>query len=162
MKDRANSNVSNHRYHRIGKTRCGAARREAWLRAVSRSVVCLCGVAWIAAAGGCQLSGDRVVASPMSYSEQEREILTLVPIGTPREKALETLTTAGIRGEFGTNDTIYYCDLWKRDDGQQWHLNVALLFDDAGKLYKARMGQPLITAEPSEEAAKAPDAKQPQ
>ena len=82
-----------------------------------------------------------VTASPLSYAEQEKAILTLTGIGMPREEAIRKLTEAGIEGTSGISDSVYYCDLWKHDDGANWHLNVALLFDQSGTLYKTRPAQ---------------------
>ena len=90
---------------------------------------------------GCQLNSQQIVASPLSYRDQEAEILKIAPEGTPREEAIEKLTAAGIQGELGGKRTIYYCDLWEREDGERWHLNVALLFNESGKVYKARPAQ---------------------
>ena len=87
---------------------------------------------------GCQLNSQQIVASPLSYRDQEAEILKIVPEGTPRQEAIEKLAAAGIQGELGGKRTIYYCDLWEREDGQRWHLNVALLFNDSGEVYQTR------------------------
>lgn len=100
----------------------------------------------IAAAGmvvvatlGCQTSPAAGLTScPLPTTEQVHEILTIVPLGTPRDDAIEQLDQAGITGNFGENRSIYYCDLWKRRDGLRWHINVVLLFDDEGKLYATR------------------------
>lgn len=56
-------------------------------------------------------------------------------MGTSREDVEARLKAAGIAGGFNTNRSIYYCDLWKRDDNLRWHLNVSLLFDEQGLLY---------------------------
>ena len=65
----------------------------------------------------------------------------MIPVGTPREAVVERLSKAGIEGTFGTSDSIYYCDLWKRETGERWHLDLALLFDEQGKLYETRPAQ---------------------
>ncbi len=90
---------------------------------------------------GCQMAGGRIIPSPLTYSEQEREILAIVPQGTGREEAVHRLSAAGIEGDFGSGRNIYYCDLWKRENGDRWHINVALLFDKSGKLYKTQVAQ---------------------
>ena len=102
-----------------------------------RPLVCL----GILAVSGCQLTSSRIIPSPLTYSEQENEILALVPLGTERDEAARKLSAAGIDGDFGTGRNIYYCDLWNRKNGERWHLNVALLFDKSGKLYKTQVAQ---------------------
>ncbi len=97
-----------------------------------------CSVAWAVSLIGCNFGKPRFIASPLSYTEQEAAVLDVVPIGTPREAAVKQLKDAGIVGSFGVNNSIYYCDLWERPDGLRWHVNVALLFDQSGKLYKTR------------------------
>ncbi|MEZ6048271.1 MAG: hypothetical protein R3C11_22390 [Planctomycetaceae bacterium] len=52
---------------------------------------------------------------------------------------------AGIEGEFGTSQTIYYCDQWRREDGKTWEMNLALLFDEEGALYNTMPGRTQIT-----------------
>ncbi len=70
----------------------------------------------------------------------------MVPKGTRRDDALRKLTEAGIEGSFGISQRVYYCELWNRPDGSRWHLNVALLFDETGKLYKTQAADCDITA----------------
>lgn len=105
---------------------------------------------------GCQLTGARVIPSPLTYSEQEKEILAIVPLGIDRDEAVKKLAAAGVRGEFGTSRSIYYCDLWERKNGELWHMNVALLFDKSGKLYKSQMSQAEIGTATGKEAALSP------
>jgi hypothetical protein len=94
---------------------------------------------------GCQLGLERVVPSPLSHNEQVDEILEIVPLKTPREEVVEKLEAAGISGNFGpASNSIYYCDLWTREDGSRWHMDVALLFDQSGELYKTRRSQASI------------------
>lgn len=90
---------------------------------------------------GCQLTQPPLVNSPLSYTEQEQAVLKIVPLGTPREEVRDRLSAAGIDGQFGISDSVYYCDTWKRSDGAHWHVNVALLFDQSGILYKTRPAQ---------------------
>lgn len=99
---------------------------------------------------GCRLTDPGVTAAPLSVAQQRAAILKIVPVGTPRDKVVGKLHTAGIGGTFGTGDSIYYCDMWKRDDGQMWQLDVALLFDEAGKLYELRQGEFLMSEQPQE------------
>ncbi len=92
-----------------------------------------------AGTAGCATIGQRIVACPLTYSEQEKEVLAIVPKGTLRADALRRLASAGIEGDFGTSRRIYYCDLWRRANGERWRLNVALFFDESDRLYKTRV-----------------------
>jgi len=88
---------------------------------------------------GCQMPpAAGLVSCPLPTTEQVRQILELAPLGTPRDEVMARLSEAGIAGTFGENQSIYYCDLWKRADDLRWHINVVLLFDDQGKLYATR------------------------
>jgi hypothetical protein len=40
--------------------------------------------------------------------------------------------------------------LWNRPDGQRWHIDVALLFDQSGKLYQTRAASASWEARPDE------------
>jgi len=97
---------------------------------------------------GCASLSTQIVACPLTYSEQVKEVLNVVPKGTRREEALRKLAAAGIEGSFGISRRVYYCELWSRPDGSRWHLNVALLFDETGKLYKTQAADCEITASP--------------
>lgn len=96
---------------------------------------------------GCATSSPLIVPSPVSTDEQQAQILKLVPVGTPRDAALETLRREGIDVQQGASSTIYYCDLWKRPDGSRWHLDVALLFDREGRLYRTRSASALVDSD---------------
>jgi hypothetical protein len=88
---------------------------------------------------GCQLTpAPALVECPLPMQQQAEEILKIVPLGTPRAEALKKLKEAGIRGNFGENESIFYCDFWHRDEHVRWHINVMLLFDEEGKLYATR------------------------
>jgi hypothetical protein len=87
---------------------------------------------------GCATLAPQIVPCPLTYSEQEKELLTVAPKGTRRDDALHKLAAAGIEGSFGISHRVYYCELWNRPDGNRWHLNVALLFDETGRLYKTQ------------------------
>jgi hypothetical protein len=88
---------------------------------------------------GCQSPpAPSLVSCPLPTTEQVHEILAIAPLGTSRDDVLQKLSDAGISGSFGENQSLYYCDLWKRKDDLRWHLNVVLLFDDDGKLYATR------------------------
>jgi hypothetical protein len=102
-------------------------------------IAVLAGGLTIAAEFGCQSPpAPGLVSCPLPTTEQVHEILAIAPLGTPRDDVLQKLTQAGISGSFGENQSLYYCDLWKRKDDLRWHLNVVLLFDDEGKLYATR------------------------
>jgi len=109
---------------------------------VSDGLRAVCGltvVALLFLAAGCQLTpSPGLIACPMPVNEQAAKVLQVAPLGTPRDEVLRRLKDAGIRGNFGENESIYYCDLWDRDKKVLWHINVVLLFDDNGKLYKTR------------------------
>lgn len=99
---------------------------------------------WALSMMGCVNVSRPIVPSPLTYSEQEKEVLAKVPIGTPKAEAMRQLQAAGIEGSYGSSQRIYYCDLWNRPNGDRWHMNVALLFDESGKVYKAQMGESQI------------------
>ena len=90
---------------------------------------------------GCQLGRGRIVDSPLSFDEQSDAILKIVPPGTPRAEAIHKLEQAGIEGTSLAHRSIFYCDVWNRKDGTRWQLNVALLFDEHGQLYKTRRSE---------------------
>jgi len=89
---------------------------------------------------GCAGPGPatKFVECPLSVSEQQQAVLDVVPAGTSRDEAERRLKAAGIDASPGGNGSIYYIALWKRSNGEHWHMNVALLFDKAGKLYQTR------------------------
>ena len=114
---------------------------------VGCSVVVLC-------AGGCESPLQRArYAENIDAQRQVEEILKLAPLGTSSDKAEKALAEAGIVGNFGSRRNIYYCDLWRREGNADWKMNVALLFDEQGKLYKIRPGQAEVAYLPSETAA---------
>ncbi len=97
--------------------------------------------------GGCATTSAMIVPSPVSSDEQQAKILEIVPVGTPRDEVLDTLRREGIEVHRGASSTIYYCDLWQRPDGSRWHLDVALLFDKGGRLYRTRSASALVDAD---------------
>jgi hypothetical protein len=99
---------------------------------------------------GCLSMSRAIVQCPLTYSEQEKELLTVVPKGLRREEALKRLAAAGVEGSFGISRRVYYCDLWNRKNGERWHINVALLFDDQGRLYKTQMAECDVATVPEE------------
>jgi hypothetical protein len=128
------------------------------IRSLLRTAAVLAVVSWI----GCSALSRQIVQCPLTYSEQEKEVLAVVPKGVRREEALRRLQAAGIEGNFGISRRVYYCDLWIRPNRERWHMNVALLFDDVGKLYKTQTadcdfaavpeGTPSVRAEKGEDA----------
>jgi hypothetical protein len=102
---------------------------------------------------GCASLSTQIVPCPLTYSEQIKEVLTVVPKGTRRDDALQKLSAAGIEGSFGISRRVYYCELWTRPDGSRWHMNVALLFDETGKLYKTQTADCDVTSSPDKSLA---------
>jgi|GEM_PF-1487125 len=104
------------------------ATLPAWLAACCACLVC-----------GCQLTpAPGLIPCPLPATEQVHKVLDIAPLGTPRDDVVKALEKAGFAGGFGSNQSIYYCDIWDHGDGERWHMNVMLLFDDAGLLYATR------------------------
>jgi hypothetical protein len=104
-----------------------------------RQRVALAGLVWLGIATGCQLTpSPGLVACPLPSVEQAVKVVQVAPLGTSREEAMQRLKEAGIRGNFGENESIFYCDVWERDKTERWHINVVLLFDEQGRLYATR------------------------
>lgn len=108
---------------------------------------------------GCVSLNRPIMACPLTYSEQEKEILSLVPKGTRRDDALKRLAAAGVEGSYGISHRVYYCDLWNRKNGERWHINVALLFDDTGRFYRTQVAETDISVMPEDKAGKGASAK---
>jgi len=90
----------------------------------------------LAGSAGCGLFSRSGIRGPMSYRDQEAAITKIAPYGTERQAAISKLQQAGIVGEFSqVGNSIFYCQLWERSNGERWHMSVALLFDARGKLY---------------------------
>jgi len=88
-----------------------------------------------AAVWGCRMTPQPgLVACPLPSIEQVTQIRQIAPLGTPREEAIAALQKAGVVGNFGQNQSIFYCDIWQKEE-ERWHINVALLFDENGVLY---------------------------
>ncbi len=92
---------------------------------------------------GCRLGTSEIVC-PLSYPEQKTAIMEIAPLGTPRDETVKKLAEAGIEGSFGIRNSVYYCDFWQREEDQRWHLDLALLFDQTGRLYQIRPAQFLV------------------
>lgn len=99
-------------------------------------------------AAGCATGPKLIVESPLSSEEQQQAILKIAPKGTERAEVLRRLDKAGIQYEKsgprvgnsmqGMSDSMYYCSIWNKSNGERWFLNVALLFDRSGRLYETR------------------------
>ena len=119
---------------------CSVRLEQIFPMRLTALLVASCSVGLISA--GCQLSTPRFVKSPLSYSQQAEAILEIVPKGTDRDAVVEKLERSGIQGNFSAvSKAIYYCDTWEREDGKRWLMNVALLFDESGRLYATRNPQ---------------------
>jgi hypothetical protein len=118
----------------------GCAMRRQIVRPLAALLIALASL-------GCSSVGRAIVPCPLTYADQEKEVLALVPKGTRREEVLRRLHAAGIEGSFGISQRVYYCDLWNRPGGQRWQMNIALLFDENGILYKTQVGDSQFTAE---------------
>lgn len=101
----------------------------------------------------------QVVPAPLVFEEQSKEILKIAPLGTQKEQAIRQLEEAGISGEFSSSPSIFYCDLWERESGNRWHLNVALLFNEAGELYKTRPAQADVSWQNATDSAPASEVE---
>jgi hypothetical protein len=110
---------------------------------------------------GCVSLNRAIMPCPLTYSEQEKEILAVVPKGTQRGEALRRLAAAGIEGSFGVSQRVYYCDLWNRKNGERWHVNVALLFDDSDKLYRTQVADCAVFASPDVKGGRGIDSSGP-
>jgi len=95
--------------------------------------LCRLSVLALVTLAGCAGLQKQIVPCPLTYSEQIKEVLNVVPKGTRREDALRKLASAGIEGSFGISRRVYYCELGNRPDGSCWPLNVALLVHQTGK-----------------------------
>ena len=101
----------------------------------------IAGIFTLCYAAGCQLTpSPGLVACPLPVAEQAAKVVEVAPLGSTREEAMKRLTDAGIRGNFGENESLFYCDVWERDQTERWHMNVVLLFDEQGRLYSTRPG----------------------
>jgi len=107
-------------------------------------------------ASGCASSPTRIASSPWTVEEQQRAILKIVPIGTARLDAIRKLKEAGIEVTQGGGDSVYYCDVWNRQDGKRWQIDVALLFDKTGTLYQTRQAQSKISRETDDQTDDGP------
>ena len=87
---------------------------------------------------GCASETGRLIDSPLGIQEQTSQILEIVPLGTSRRDALDRLQANGVEVTPGAADSVVYCSIWNRKNGERWTMNVALLFDEQGRLYAAR------------------------
>lgn len=127
--------------------------RSRWIAGV------LCGLLGVA---GCMSTHLSLVPCPLSPAEQVQRVREVAPLGTTREEVVARLKKAGIRGNFGENESIFYCDVWEQKaDDSRWHMNVTLLFDEQGKLYATRPDEHGQVAESprSQDVPKLPEVK---
>lgn len=96
---------------------------------------------WLISLTGCAGGAGTLSNAPLSVEEQQQQVLTIAPIGTPRNEVATRLKKAGIEFTSSAGDSVYYCEAWQRDDGKRWILDVALLFNESGELYAARRRQ---------------------
>lgn len=86
---------------------------------------------------GCTTPQSGKLQPPASFTDQKQAILDLVPIGTSRTEALDRLKKAGVEGNLSrVSERIFYCDLWRRESGDVWPLNVAVLFNQQNEVYR--------------------------
>jgi hypothetical protein len=117
---------------------------------------CLPIAGWLSLAGvlaGCASARPGLIDSPLSIEQQQQAVLEIVPRGSSRDEAEKRLKAAGIEYRPGGKGSIYYLMLWNRPDGQRWHIDVALLFDQSGKLYQTRAASASWEAHPDEPVA---------
>jgi len=103
-------------------------------------------------AGGCRLGAGRVVPCPLASADQKAALLKIAPLGTPRDAAIQKFEKAGIEGSFGISETVFYCDFWKRANGERWDMDLSMLFDQSGQLYKIRANSFLVGISPADDA----------
>lgn len=110
---------------------------------VGRLVALILAVALVA---GCNLQNPPPVAEP-TWEEQREAILDITPVGTPRDDVATRLANAGVQFTCSGEEpeyhpdlrcSMFYCHRWSLGDGKIWPLDVALLFDESGNLYKIR------------------------
>lgn len=131
-----------------------ASVTDCWLRAFLFVVASLM--------AGCQMTpAPSLVSCPLPQADQARAILDIAPLDTPRDEVVERLKKAGFAGNFGENNSIFYCDIWDKGEGIRWHVNVSLLFDEEGRLYATRPDSQGQTPLSPKSAATAATAKVP-
>jgi hypothetical protein len=101
----------------------------------------------LAGLAGCRLGTDKVTQNSDGYDAQVSALLKVAPVGTERSEAVRRLEQAGVEGAFGISQSIYYCNCWRRESGERLRLDVALLFDQEGRLYATRQGDTEVTIE---------------
>lgn len=112
---------------------------------------------------GCQLEPlPQFMEAPLTTQQQIEELQKHLVAGMSREEVMHKLKELGIGGSYGHNTSIYYCDVWQRDRKTLWHINIALLFNDEGKLYKIRPSYDLELTHPTARTEDPPAAPAPQ
>lgn len=136
--------------HGIFEARCSLRRGFATM---------LLGACYLA--GGCHSGPQPIVSCPIPANEQQEAVLKIAPLRTEREEAIRRLEKAGIDvspggARTGQAPSIYYCNVWQREDGSRWQMDVALLFDASGKLYATRASQAETVIDRGPSSAPAP------
>lgn len=126
------------------------------IRADFRRAALCCGLMGLllVQSSGCAAGPGRIANSPLTVGQQQKAILEIVPLGTPRLDAIRKLTEAGLELSPGTSESTYYCDVWNRQDGQRWRVDVALLFDETGVLYGTKQAQSTTSLDTDSAAGK--------
>jgi len=86
---------------------------------------------------GCVSLSRSIVACPLTYSEQEKELLTVVPKGPAAKKRCAAWRPRG-GGKLRHQPPSLLLRSLERSNGDRWHINVALLFDDTGKFTRRK------------------------
>ena len=130
--------------------------RSVWWLIWPRTGLLHAGVSWllivwlVVSFTGCASESARLIDSPLGIQEQTTQILEIVPLGTTRRDALDRLQANGVDVTPGAADSVLYCSIWNRKNGERWTMNVALLFDEQGRLYAARPAEADVALETSE------------
>lgn len=121
-----------------------------------RRVPSLWGTLWVLTfCLGCASTAEQSIkSSPLDSEHQQQAVLDIAPLGTPRADVERQLKEAGIELSSGAGPSICYCTLWNRANGERWQMDVALLFDQSGKLYATRRAQSETTFEEDRESPK--------
>lgn len=88
---------------------------------------------------GCASPKSGSLQTLATFTVQRQSLLDVVPIGTDKTTALDRLKAAGVEGNVSrVSEKIFYCDLWRRENGDVWPMNVAILFDSQDKVYRVQ------------------------
>ena len=113
-------------------------------------------------AAGCHLTPvPSAVPCPLPLADQQRSVDEVLAKGVSRDDAIRRLDEAGLQGRFGATESIYYVDTWTRPGGEEWLMEVAVLFDSDGRFTRVRAAdaeaiptsKPVVTESAKEESA---------